>query len=111
MWHRQETRGWTQTSTVPASFPEVITVSAIGDFDGKCGALSTMTLTFGGKVNRDDIFAAILAITGRWLTFAAPGENIATTQKGSSYRSDFSRDERLCTLCCRSGRIIQISSS
>ena len=76
-------------STVPASFPEVITVSAIGDFDGKCGALSTMTLTFGGKVNRDDIFASF-SNYGSVVDLAAPGENIATTQKGSSYRSDFS---------------------
>jgi subtilisin len=76
-------------STVPASFPEVITVSAIGDFDGKCGALSTMTLTFGGKVNRDDIFASF-SNYGSVIDLAAPGENIATTQKGSAYRSDFS---------------------
>ena len=76
-------------STVPANFPEVITVSAIGDFDGKCGALSTMTLTFGGKVNRDDNFASF-SNYGSVVDLAAPGENIATTQKGSTYRSDFS---------------------
>ena len=76
-------------STVPASFPEVITVSAIGDFDGKCGALSTMTLTFGGKVNRDDNFASF-SNYGSAIDLAAPGENVATTQKGSSYRTDFS---------------------
>ena len=76
-------------STVPANFPEVITVSAIGDFDGKCGALSTMTLTFGGKVNRDDNFASF-SNYGSVVDLAAPGESIVTTQKGSTYRSDFS---------------------
>ena len=45
-------------ATVPASFPEVITVSAIADFDGKCGGLSTKAYSFGNVVNRDDTFAS-----------------------------------------------------
>jgi subtilisin len=62
-------------SVVPASFPEVIAVSAISDSDGKCGGL-------GGS--SDDKLASF-SNYGSVVDMAAPGVNIFSTYKGSTY--------------------------
>jgi subtilisin family serine protease len=66
--------------TVPANFPEVITVSAIVDTDGKCGGKSS-TSTSAGK---DDSFASF-SNYGSVVDLAAPGVLVKTTSMGSSY--------------------------
>lgn len=65
---------------VPATFPEVITVSAIVDSDGKCGGKSS-TSTSAGK---DDTFASF-SNYGSVVDLAAPGVLVKTTSMGSSY--------------------------
>jgi subtilisin len=68
-------------SIVPASFPEVIAVSAIVDTDGKCGALSSSS-----PYGKDDYLASF-SNYGSTVDLAAPGVSIKTTSKGSSYGS------------------------
>jgi subtilisin len=63
----------------PASNPDVITVSAIADSDGKCGGLGPST-----KYGNDDTFASF-SNYGPTVDMAAPGVNIYSTYKGSSY--------------------------
>lgn len=71
-------------SLIPASFPEVITVSAIADSDGKCGGQGPST-SYGS----DDKFASF-SNYGSVVDVAAPGVSIFTTYKGGSYGSSFS---------------------
>ena len=68
------------SSVIPASFPEVIAVSAIVDTDGKCGGTSPISTTAG----KDDTFASF-SNYGSVVDMAAPGVLIKTTTKGSSY--------------------------
>ena len=68
-------------SSVPASFPDVIAVSAIADSDGKCGSQGPST-----KYGSDDTLASF-SNYGSVVDLAAPGVSIQTTYKGSSYRS------------------------
>ena len=68
-------------SFVPASFPEVIAVSAIADSDGKCGSQGPST-SYGS----DDTLASF-SNYGSVIDLTAPGVDIQTTYKGSSYRS------------------------
>jgi subtilisin len=70
------------SSFSPASFPEVIAVSAIVDYDGKCGGLSSRITSAGG----DDKFASF-SNYGSVIDMAAPGVEIKTTSRGSSYSS------------------------
>jgi subtilisin len=70
------------SSFSPASFPEVIAVSAIVDYDGKCGGVSSITTSAGG----DDTFASF-SNYGSVIDMAAPGVQITTTTRGSSYSS------------------------
>jgi subtilisin family serine protease len=63
----------------PANHPDVITVSAIVDTDGKCGGKS-WTTTFG----KDDSFASFSNF-GEVVDIAAPGVKIYSTYKGKSY--------------------------
>ena len=63
----------------PASHPDVITVSAIADSDGKCGGLGPPT-----KYGNDDTFASF-SNYGSAVDMAAPGVNIYSTYKGGSY--------------------------
>jgi subtilisin len=57
----------------------VIAVSAITDSDGKCGGLGPST-----SYGRDDSFASF-SNYGSAVDIAAPGVNILSTYKGSSY--------------------------
>ena len=70
------------SSVIPASFSEVIAVSAIVDTDGKCGAKSSISTTAG----KDDTFASF-SNYGSVIDIAAPGVLIKTTTKGDSYSS------------------------
>lgn len=63
----------------PASNPNVISVAALADSDGKCGGLGPPT-----KYGPDDSLA-IFSNFGSKVTIAAPGVNIHTTYIGSAY--------------------------
>jgi subtilisin len=67
------------SSVIPASYPEVIAVSAIVDTDGKCGGIGKST-----TAGKDDNFASF-SNYGSVVDMAAPGVLIKTTTKGSSY--------------------------
>jgi subtilisin len=68
------------SSVFPASYPEVIAVSAIVDLDGRCGAFSSITTPVG----KDDTFARF-SNYGPVVDVAAPGVLIKTTSRGGSY--------------------------
>ena len=68
-------------SLVPAGFPEVITVSAIVDTDGKCGSLG-----FATSAGDDDTFADF-SNYGSVVDIAAPGVLVKTTSRGGSTAS------------------------
>src|SRR6478672_4347881 len=72
--------GINAASVFPASFPEVIAVSAIVDTDGKCGGVSPISTTAG----KDDTLASF-SNYGSVIDLAAPGVLIKTTAKGGSY--------------------------
>ena len=72
--------GINAASVFPASFPEVIAVSAIVDTDGKCGGISPLSTTAG----KDDTLASF-SNYGSVIDLAAPGVLIKTTAKGGSY--------------------------
>jgi len=63
----------------PASNPDVITVTAIADSDGRCGGLGPAT-----KYGNDDSFATFSNF-GSVVDIAAPGVNILSTYKGGLY--------------------------
>jgi subtilisin family serine protease len=65
---------------VPASFPEVITVSALADFDGLPGGLGKATC----RTDRDDTLAAF-SNYGTGVDLIAPGVCINSTWKGGGY--------------------------
>ena len=68
-------------SQVPASYPEVITVSAIVDTDGKCGGLG-----FSTTAGNDDTLADFSNF-GTVVDIAAPGVIVKTTAMGGSTAS------------------------
>lgn len=70
------------SNVFPASYPEVIGVSAIVDTDGKCGGISSIATTAG----KDDTFASF-SNYGQVLDLAAPGVLVETTTSGDSYMS------------------------
>ena len=63
----------------PANHPDVITVSAIADSDGKCGGRGSST-----SYGNDDTFASF-SNYGSTIELAAPGVKIYSTYKGGSY--------------------------
>jgi len=69
-------------SFVPATFDEVITVSAITDFDGKPGGAGTPTCQIGF----DDTLANF-SNYGPDVDLAAPGVCVMSTWRGGGYRS------------------------
>jgi subtilisin family serine protease len=72
------------STVIPASYPEVMAVSAIVDTDGKCGGLSTPT-----SAGNDDALADFSNF-GSVVDIAAPGVLIKSTARGSSYTNSFS---------------------
>jgi subtilisin len=67
------------SSFSPASNPNVIAVSAIGDSDGKCGGTGPST-----GYGRDDALASF-SNYGAVIDIAAPGTKIYSTYKGNTY--------------------------
>ena len=74
--------GMDASNVFPASYPEVIAVSAIVDTDGKCGGISSTTTTAG----KDDTLASF-SNYGPVVDLAAPGVLVKTTTIGDSYMS------------------------
>ncbi len=72
------------STVIPASYPEVVAVSAIVDRDGKCGGLSSPT-----SAGNDDTLADFSNF-GSVVDIAAPGVLIKSTARGSSYTDSFS---------------------
>ncbi len=70
--------GQSNYSTIPAAFPEAITVTALVDTDGKPGGLGAST-----RVGGDDQFASFSNF-GK-AEIAAPGVNILSTLLGGGY--------------------------
>jgi subtilisin family serine protease len=68
-------------TTVPATYDEVIAVSAFADFDGVPGGLGASTC---GSGDRDDRFANFSNF-GADVDIAAPGVCIRSTARGSGY--------------------------
>jgi subtilisin len=66
---------------IPATFPEVITVSNLTDFDGKPGALSASMYNCGISLSHDDGFACT-SNYGADVDFAAPGVSILSSAIG-----------------------------
>jgi subtilisin len=67
---------------VPATYPEVITVSALADFDGKPGGLGAPTC----RTDVDDTFANF-SNYGADIDLIAPGVCILSTWKGGGYNT------------------------
>ena len=68
----------------PASYDEVITVSAIADFDGVSGSRSSATCTSFGRRDVDDTFADF-SNRGSDVDITAPGVCVRSTYRGSTY--------------------------
>ncbi|HKX21467.1 MAG TPA: S8 family peptidase, partial [Nitrososphaeraceae archaeon] len=75
--------GQDASKTSPASDPDVITVSAIADSDGKCGGLGPKLL----KNSTDDSFAHFSNF-GPSVSIAAPGVSILSTYLHGGYAVD-----------------------
>jgi hypothetical protein len=76
------------SSTTPANNPNVITVSAVADSDGVCGAAGPdLTLSGDNSTIPDDTFA-FFSNFGPTVKIAAPGVNIISTYKGTGYAVD-----------------------
>jgi subtilisin family serine protease len=74
---------------VPANSPDVITVSAMADFNGGCSNGSARTVKFEDveKEVRDDSFAFFSSF-GRVIDLAAPGVLVLSTFKDGKYAID-----------------------
>jgi subtilisin family serine protease len=66
----------------PANHPDVITVSAMADFDGVGGGLTDTTVTFGICTEYEDDSFACFSNYGEDVNIAAPGVNILSTALG-----------------------------
>jgi hypothetical protein len=74
--------------TSPANNPNVLTVSAIADSDGVCGAAGPdLVLSGGNETVADDSFA-FFSNFGPMVKIAAPGVNILSTYTGHGYAVD-----------------------
>jgi subtilisin family serine protease len=74
------------STTTPANNPDVLTVSAIGDSDGKCGAEGPPLKGRRGEIT-DDSFA-YFSNFGPVVKMAAPGVDVFSTYNGSGYAVD-----------------------
>ena len=71
----------------PANYTQVITVSAIADQDGRCGAMGIPLWVDAGNMSGfsdDDTFARF-SNYGQVVDIAAPGVNINTTSANGTY--------------------------
>ncbi|MBI2858811.1 MAG: S8 family peptidase [Chloroflexi bacterium] len=74
---------------IPAAYDEVITVSAIADFDGQPGGLASSKSYGRGRfaiVQKDDAFS-YFSNYGAVVDIAAPGMDINSTWLGGTYKS------------------------
>ena len=71
---------------VPAAYPEVISVSAFTDTDGRRGGLGEPAFCY--PTERDDTFASYSNF-GRVVDLSAPGTCTYTTFPGNQYTTDF----------------------
>ena len=74
----------------PANSPDVLTVSAIGDSDGKCGSKGSDLIVKEGNTTRtiaDDSFG-YFSNFGPNVEIAAPGVDILSASKGNGYAVD-----------------------
>jgi subtilisin len=71
------------STTSPANNPNALTVSAIGDSDGKCGGVGPVLKQFDGNVTDDTM--AYFSNFGPVVKIAAPGVNIFSTYNGTGY--------------------------
>jgi subtilisin family serine protease len=82
----------TSDDTIPAAYPECMTVSAMADTDGQVGALGSGT-AYGGddqlaSFSNQSIGAEVGNPVTSWgaaIDLAAPGVNILSTYKGGTY--------------------------
>jgi subtilisin family serine protease len=74
--------------TSPANNPNVITVSAIGDSDGVCGAAGPDLVLAGDNATITDDSFAFFSNFGPVVKIAAPGVNILSTYNGTGYAVD-----------------------
>jgi hypothetical protein len=74
------------STTSPANNHDILTVSAIGDSDGKCGGVGPIMPQFDGNVTDDAI--AYFSNFGPVVKMAAPGVNVLSTYNGSGYALD-----------------------
>jgi hypothetical protein len=74
------------SNTTPANNPYVLTVSAIGDSDGKCGGEGPPLIGKRGEIT-DDSFA-YFSNFGPTVKVAAPGVKIFSTYNGTGYAVD-----------------------
>ncbi|HEX2295488.1 MAG TPA: S8 family serine peptidase [Actinomycetota bacterium] len=90
----------TSDDTIPASFPEVGTISALADFDGRPGGLGSGSYSYavGCTENRDDSFACFsnfaknnanspVTSSGGKIDMMLPGTAIVSTYYGGRYAS------------------------
>jgi subtilisin family serine protease len=76
------------STTTPANNPNVISVSAVADSDGVCGAAGPdLTLAGDNSTIHDDTFA-FFSNFGPAVKIAAPGVNILSTYNGTGYAVD-----------------------
>ncbi len=74
--------------TSPANNPNVLTVSAIADSDGVCGAVGPDLLLSGDNVTLTDDSFAFFSNFGPMVKVAAPGVNVLSTYTGNGYAVD-----------------------
>ncbi|WP_113702723.1 S8 family serine peptidase [Nonomuraea lactucae] len=71
-------------ANVPAKYPDVITVSALGDYDGKPGGQGSPSWCNSQITNKDDTLAA-WSNFGRVIDIAAPGDCIQSAHRNGGY--------------------------
>jgi subtilisin family serine protease len=74
--------------TSPANNPNVLTVSAVADSDGVCGAAGPDLVLSGGNETISDDSFAFFSNFGPVVKIAAPGVNILSTYIGNGYAVD-----------------------
>jgi subtilisin family serine protease len=74
--------------TSPANNPNVLTVSAVADSDGVCGAAGPDLVLSGGNETISDDSFAFFSNFGPVVKIAAPGVNILSTYTGNGYAVD-----------------------
>ncbi|MBE0609071.1 MAG: S8 family serine peptidase [Dehalococcoidia bacterium] len=71
----------------PANHDDVITVSAVADFDGLPGSLADQTVSWSSCTENDDDSLACFSNFGGLINIAAPGVLITSTWPGGGYNT------------------------